>query len=79
MCAKGHEETRGNDRPGARQGVKEREVGMGVGALCDGEVGNGLQGDVELGHKGLCQQDIGGDDAVICGQRSAVGVLGVRS
>ena len=52
---------------------------MGVGAWCDGEVGNDLQGDVELGHEGLCQQDIGGDNAVICGQRSAVGVLGVRS
>jgi len=47
---------------------------MGVGALCDGdgEDGNGLQGDAELGHEGLHQQGIGGDDAVIRGQRSRV-------
>ena len=45
---------------------------MGVGALCDGDGGNGLQGDAELGHEGLHQQDIGSDDAVIRGQRSRV-------
>ena len=45
---------------------------MVLGALRDGgvEVGNGLQGDTELGNEGLHQKDIGGDDAVIGGQRS---------
>ena len=33
------------------------------------EVGNGLQGDAELGHEGLHQEGIGGDDAFIRGQR----------
>ena len=35
------------------------------------EVGNGLQGDPELGDEGVHEEDIGGDDAVIGGQRSA--------
>ena len=45
---------------------------MVLGALRDGfvEVGNGLQGDPELGDEGLHKEDSGGDDAVIGGQRS---------
>jgi len=43
---------------------------MALGERRDGgiEVGNSLQGHAELGHKGLHQQGIGGDDAVICRQ-----------
>ena len=72
LFAKGHEEARGKDRTGAWQGVKQGEVGMVLGALRDGaiKVGNGLHGDTELGDEGLHQEHIGGDDAVICGQRS---------
>jgi hypothetical protein len=44
----------------------------GAECECDGEVSNGLQGDAELGYDGLHQQGIGGDDAVIRGQRSRV-------
>ena len=42
-----------------------------MGALRDGgvEVGDGLQGDAELGDEGLHQEGIGGDDALIGGQR----------
>ena len=36
LFAKGHEEARGKDGPGAWQGVKQREVGMVLGALRDG-------------------------------------------
>src|SRR5215470_12949382 len=45
---------------------------MVLSALCDGcvEVGNGLQGDPELGDEGVDEEDIGGDDAVIGRQRS---------
>ncbi len=71
LFAKGDEEAGGKDGPGPWQGVKQREVGMGLGALRDGfiEVGNGLQGDAELGHEGVHQEGIGGDDAFIRGQR----------
>ena len=71
LFAKGHEEAGGKDGPSPWQGVKQREVGMVLGALRDGvvEVGNGLQGDAELGDEGLHQEGIGGDDAVIGGQR----------
>jgi hypothetical protein len=42
---------------------------MALGTRRDGgvEVGDGLQGDAELGHKRLDQQGIGGDDALIGG------------
>ena len=72
LCAKGHEEARGKDRTGAWQGVKQGAVGMVLGALRDGvvEVGNGRHGDTELGDEGLHQEHIGGDDAVIGGQRA---------
>ena len=42
---------------------------MLLGALRDGfiEVGNGLQGDAELGHESLHKEGIGGDDAFIRG------------
>ena len=71
LFAEGDEEAGGKDGPGPWQGVKQGEVGMGLGALRDGgvEVGNGLQGDAELGDEGLHQEGIGGDDAVIGGQR----------
>ena len=71
LFAEGHEEARGKDGPSPWQGVKQREVGMVLGALRNGgvEVGNGVQGDAELGDQGLHQEGIGGDDAVIRGQR----------
>ncbi len=74
LFAEGHEEAGGKDGPGPWQGVKQGEVGMGLGALCHGsvEVGNGLQGHAELGDKGLHQEGIGGDHAFIRGQRHSV-------
>src|SRR5438128_11133247 len=72
LFAEGDEEAGGKNSPSPWQGVKQREVGMVLGALWDGfvEVGNGLQGDPELGDEGVHEEDIGGDDAVIGGQRS---------
>jgi hypothetical protein len=74
LCTEGHEEARGKDGPGPWQGVKQGEVGMGVGTLCHGsvEVGNGLQGHAELGDQGLHQEGIGGDHAGIRGQCHSV-------
>ena len=62
----------GNKHGPALAGVKQRVVGMVLGALGDGvvEVGNGLQGDPKLGDEGVHEEDIGGDDTVIGGQRS---------
>src|SRR4030095_8727208 len=69
-CAKGHEEAWGKDGTGPWQGVKPREVRMALSALRDGfiEVGKGLQSDAELGHEGVPQAGVGGDDACIRGQ-----------
>ena len=71
LFAQGNEKAGSEDRPRAWEGLEEGEVGMALGTLCDSgvEVGDGLQGDAELGNKGLDQQDIGGDDALIGGQR----------
>ena len=74
LFAEGYEEARGKDGPGPWQGVKQGEVGMGLGALGNGsvEVGNGLQGDAELDDKGLHQEGMRGDHAFIRGQRHRV-------
>ena len=71
LFAKGDEEAGSKDWPSTWEGLEEGEVGMALGALCDGsiEVGNGLQGDAQLGHQCLDQQGIGSDDALIGGQR----------
>jgi hypothetical protein len=70
LFTEGHEEARGKDGPGPWQGVKQGEVGMGLGTLGHGsvEVGNGLQGHAELGDQGLHQEGIGGEHACIRGQ-----------
>ena len=71
LFAKGHEKAGGKDGPGAWQGIKQGEVRMTLGTLRDGgvKVCDGLQGDAELGYKGLHEEGVGGDDAVIGGQR----------
>jgi hypothetical protein len=72
LCAAGDEEAGSKNGPSPWQGVKQREVGMGLRALGDGvvAVGNGLPGDPELGDEGVHEEDMGGDDAVIGGQRA---------
>ena len=72
LFAEGDEEAGSKHGPRPWQGVKQREVGMVLRAVCDDfvEVGNGLQGDPELGDEGMHEEDIGGDDAVIGRQRS---------
>jgi hypothetical protein len=59
--AEGDEEAGSTNGPSTWHGVKHREVGMVLRALCDGivEVGNGLQGDPELGDEGVPEEDMG--------------------
>jgi hypothetical protein len=72
LFAEGDEEAGSKHGPSPWQGVNQREIGMVLSALCDDivEVGNGLQGDPELGDEGMHEEDIGGDDTVIGRQRS---------
>ena len=74
LFAKGDEEAGGEDRASAWEGLEEGAVGMGLGPLRDGgvELGDGLQGDAELGDKGLDQQGMGGDNALIGGSGVAL-------
>src|SRR5262245_5086360 len=69
LFAKGDEEAGSEDRPSTWEGLEEGKVGMALGTLCDGgvEVGDGLQGDAELGNQCLDQQGMRGDDALIGG------------
>jgi len=72
LFAEGDEEAGSKNGPSTWPGVKQRKVGMVLSALCDGciEVCHGLHGDPEWGDEGVHQEDIGGDDAVIGGQRA---------
>lgn len=71
LCAEGDEKAWGKDRASARQGGTHGEVGMALGALRDGvvEVCDRVQDDPELGDEGLDQQGLGGEHALIGGQR----------
>jgi hypothetical protein len=71
LFPEGSEEAGGKDSPGAWQGGESGEVGMALGALGDGlvEVFDRLQGDAELADESLDQERMGGDDALIGGQR----------
>jgi hypothetical protein len=68
--AKGHKEAGGKARPSPWQSVKQGKVGMALGVVRDRvvEVGHGRQGDAELGHEGLHQEGVGGDNSCIRGQ-----------
>src|SRR5438132_316253 len=72
LCAAGDEEAGSPNGPSPWQGVKHRAGGMVLSALCASfvEVGHGLPGDPELGDEGAHEEDMGGDDIVIGGQRS---------
>src|SRR5437870_9539607 len=61
LFAEGDEEAGSKHGPRPWQGGKQREVGMVLSAVCDDfvEVGNGLQGDPELGDEGMHEEDIG--------------------
>ena len=71
MFAEGDKEAGSKHGSGPWQGVKQREVGMVLGALRNSgiAVGKGLQRDAELGNESLHQENIGGDDTVIGGER----------
>ncbi len=70
-CAEGDEEPGGKDGARPWQGLEQGEIGMALGTLGDGVVEGleSVQGDTELADKGLDEQNIGGDDARIAGQR----------
>ena len=70
MFAEGDEEAGSKNGSGPWQSVKQREVGMVLGALRHSgiDVGNGLQRDAELGNESLHQENVGGDDTVIGGE-----------
>src|SRR5215470_11984665 len=60
LFAEGDEEAGSKNGSGPWQGVKQREVGMVLGAVRHSgiEVGNGLQSDAELGNESLHQENI---------------------
>jgi len=70
LFAEGDEEAGSKDGPSSWQGSQEGEVGMALGALCDGVV-EGLdrvQGHTQLGDEGLDEEGMGGDESFIGGQ-----------
>jgi hypothetical protein len=66
----GAEETRSEDGTGSGEGLEERAIGMALGPLRAGGVESGerLQGDTQLGNKGLHQEGMGRDAPIIRGQ-----------
>src|SRR5262245_10299381 len=71
LFAEGDEEPGGKDRTRTWKGLEQGEIGRTLGPLGDGVVEglDSVQGGTELADKGLDEQDIGGDDALIAGQR----------
>jgi hypothetical protein len=71
LCPTGPEEARGQDGTGAGQGVQQRAGGRVLGAWREGclAVSQGWQRDAALGHTGLPQEGVGGDDACRRGPR----------
>jgi hypothetical protein len=71
LFAEGDEETRGKDRTGAWKAIKQGEVGMVLGTLCNSVVEglDGLQGHAELRDESLDEEGMGADDTLIGGQR----------
>ena len=71
LFAKGHQETRGEDGTGTWERLKEREVGMRRGQLCNGmvEVLDRLQRSAELGYESPDEAHLGRNDARIRRQR----------
>ena len=69
LFPEGDQEAGSEDGASAGKGLEEREIGMAVGTLGDGgvELGDGLQGDTELGHEGLDEEGMRCNDPVISG------------
>jgi hypothetical protein len=72
LFAEGDEQAGSQDGASPWQGGKQGEVGMALGAWCDGmvEVCDRLQDDPELGDESLHQEGMRGDDALISRQWS---------
>jgi hypothetical protein len=70
LFAEGDEEGGSQDGPSAWQGSQEGEVGMALGALCDGVVEglDGVQGHTQLADECLHEEGMGGDEAFSGGQ-----------
>ena len=71
LFAEGDEQPGGEDGARSWEGLEQGEIGRGLRALCNGgvEIGDGLQGDPELGDQGLHQERMGHDDACIGRER----------
>ena len=71
LFAAGDEEAGSKNGSGPWQSVKQREVRMVLSVLGNSaiEVGHRLQGDAELGDEGWHEENVGGDDTVIGGER----------
>src|SRR4029434_8312226 len=70
LFAEGDEQPRGEDGTRSWEGLEQGEIGMALRALRDGgvKIGDGLQGDPELGHEGLHQERMGRNDTCIGGE-----------
>jgi hypothetical protein len=82
LCAEGAEQPGGADGARAWEGLAQGAIGKVLSALRHGGVaiGDGVQGDTELGNEGLPQERIGHDDACIgragCGGCAGLETLG---
>jgi hypothetical protein len=67
LFAEGDEQPGGEDGARSWESLAQGEIGMVLRALRDGrvEIGEGLQGDPELGNAGLHQERLGRDDTCI--------------
>jgi len=70
LFAEGDKEAGGKAGASARQSLKQGEVRMALGALCNGVVNvvDGVQGHAKLSDEGLDREGSGSDDALIGGQ-----------
>ena len=80
LFAEGDEQPGGEDGPCSWEGLEQGEIGMALSALRDGgvEIGDGPQGDPELGDEGLHQERMGGNDAFISGEGVAALMAWIR-
>jgi hypothetical protein len=80
LFAEGDEQRGGKDGTRSWEGLEQGEIGMALRALRDGgvEIGEGLQGDPELGDEGLNQERIGRNDACIGGEGGAALMAWIR-
>jgi hypothetical protein len=72
LLPEGDQEAGRKDGSRAGQGLKQGEIGMTLGVLCNGLIKSldRVQGHAQLTDEGLDEQGMGGDDALVSGQGS---------